>query len=119
MDPSDLARAADAIAELGAGTELTARIGAIEASLVGKQRRAAERTIADQGIDEALLNGALTVKALAGQIHVVIHAVGILTALPHILDRDERIESVSLGAGNTGRMHDLETDRRIAEFKFI
>lgn len=29
------------------------------------------------------------------------------------------IESLSLGAGNTGRHHDLETDRQIAEFKFI
>lgn len=26
---------------------------------------------------------------------------------------------MSLGAGNTGREHDLVTDRRIAEFKFI
>lgn len=29
------------------------------------------------------------------------------------------IESLSLGAGNTGRHHDLETDRQIAEFKVI
>lgn len=31
----------------------------------------------------------------------------------------EQIESLSLGAGNTGRSHDLEPDRRIAEFEFI
>jgi hypothetical protein len=37
----------------------------------------------------------------------VIHAVGILTALPHILEHDERIETLSLGAGNTGRQFDL------------
>lgn len=42
-----------------------------------------------------------------------------LVVLPHILERDERIESVSLGAGNTGRGHDLVTNRQIAEFKFI
>jgi hypothetical protein len=29
------------------------------------------------------------------------------------------IESLSLGAGNIGRDHDLETNRQIAEFKFI
>ena len=29
------------------------------------------------------------------------------------------IESLSPGAGNTGRDHDLETDKQIAEFKFI
>lgn len=116
---NDLSRAADAISQLGIGSQLTATIRAIETSLTGKQRRAAERTIAAHDIDETVLKGALSIKDLAGQINVVIHTVGILVALPHILARDERIESVSLGAGNTGRDHDLVTDRRIAEFKFI
>jgi hypothetical protein len=119
MATGDLTKAADAIAQLGAGSELTATIRAIEASLTGKQRRAVERTIASHEIDGAVLKGALTIKDLAGQIHVVIHAVGMLVVLPHILEPDERIESVSLGAGNTGREQDLVTDRRIAEFKFI
>ena len=37
------------------------------------------------------------------------------------IDQDllEVVELLSLGAGNTGRDYDLETDRRIAEFKFI
>ena len=104
---------------LALGAELTATVRAIEASLTGKQRRAAERTLANHEVDEAVLKGALKIKDLAGQIHVVIHAVGMLVVLPHILKRNERIESVSLGAGNTGREHDLVTDRRIAEFKFI
>jgi hypothetical protein len=56
---------------------------------------------------------------LAGQINVVIHALGILLCLPYILRPGERIEYVSLGAGNTGRAFDLETNLRIAEFKFI
>ncbi len=115
----DLSQAASAIARLGVGAELTETIRAIEASLTGKQRRATERTLDNYEIGEAVLEGALKIKDLAGQIHVVIHAVGILVVLPHILARDERIESVSLGAGNTGREHDLVTDRRIAEFKFI
>lgn len=58
-------------------------------------------------------------KRLAAQIDVTIHALGILMCLPHILEPGERVEYVSLGAGNTGRQFDLETDRRIAEFKFI
>jgi hypothetical protein len=119
MASHDLSRAADAIARLGRGTDLTATIRSIEASLAGKQRRAAQRTVAKHEIDQAVLSGALAIKDLAGQINVVVHTVGILVALPHILQRDERIESVSLGAGNTGRDHDLVTDRRIAEFKFI
>lgn len=119
MAENDLIQAANAIARLGTGADLTATIRAIESSLTDKQRRAAERTLANYEIGDAVLEGALKIKDLAGQIHVVIHAVGILVVLPHILARDERIESVSLGAGNTGREHDLVTDRRIAEFKFI
>jgi len=48
-----------------------------------------------------------------------VHALGILTALPYILDQDEQIKYLSLGAGNTGKVFDLETDKRVAEFKFI
>lgn len=118
MDSEELAKAVDAIAPLGTGTELTARIRAIEDSLTGKQRPAAEHTLATFDITDAVLTGALAIKELAGQINLVIHATGILVSLPHILARDERIESLSLGAGNTGREHDLTTDRRIAEFKF-
>jgi len=56
---------------------------------------------------------------LAGQINVTIHALGILLCLPHILEQGETVEYVSLGAGNTGREFDLETNLRVAEFKFI
>lgn len=65
------------------------------------------------------LSGAGALKRLVGQLHVAIHALGILLCLPRLLEGDEVIEYVSLGAGNTGRRFDLETDRRIAEFKFI
>ena len=60
---------------------------------------------------------ALLVKRSAGQINVIVHAVGILVALPKILEPGELVQSLSLGAGNTGRAHDLETDRRIDEFR--
>lgn len=119
MQPDDLAKAAQELSRLGTGSELTERIGSIEAALAGKKRDAAGRAIAEQGVDEGLLTGAIEIKNLAGQINVVIHAVGILVSLPYLLARDERIEALSLGAGNTGRDHDLVTDRRIAEFKFI
>lgn len=58
-------------------------------------------------------------KRVAAQINVIIHAVGILVSLPHILTEHETVESLSLGAGNTGREFDLTTDKRVAEFKFI
>lgn len=38
---------------------------------------------------------------------------------PRPASGQESSATLSLGAGNTGRAHDLETDRRIAEFKFI
>jgi len=71
------------------------------------------------GVDLSLLLGALTIKQVFGQINEIIHAVGILLLLPYILSTDEVIESVSLAAGNTGKAFDLETNLRIAEFKFI
>ncbi len=79
----------------------------------------ARRLVDAAGINDEVLRSALAVKAVAGQINVIVHAVGVLTSLPFVLDEDEVIQSLSLGAGNTGRNHDLETDRRIAEFKFI
>jgi hypothetical protein len=71
------------------------------------------------GVKAEVLGAAGLIKQLAGQINVVIHALGILLCLPHILRPGEVIDYVSLGAGNTGRAFDLETNDRIAEFKFI
>jgi hypothetical protein len=62
---------------------------------------------------------AASIKKLSGQINVIIHAAGILCSLPSILKPGEVVESVSLGAGNTGRQFDLETNFRVAEYKFI
>jgi hypothetical protein len=61
----------------------------------------------------------LTLKRAVGQVNTVIHAVGMLSILPRILEPDEQLLSLSIGAGNTGKNVDLETDRRVAEFKFI
>jgi hypothetical protein len=71
------------------------------------------------GVGREALAAAAEMKRLAGQINVTIHALGILLCLPHILEPGERVEYVSLGAGNTGREFDLETNLRVAEFKFI
>ena len=70
-------------------------------------------------LDSNLLSASFELKKLAGQINVVIHAAGILASLPSILKEGEKIEYLSLGAGNTGKLFDLETTHRIAEFKFI
>ncbi len=60
------------------------------------------------------------IKAESAKIDTYIHAYGILLALPEILkeNKDEKICSLSLGAGNTGKDFDVETTHRVAEFKF-
>ena len=73
----------------------------------------------EQGLDAGLMLAARRVKAAAAQIDEVIHSVGILQSLPHILEHDEQVEYLSLGAGNTGKKFDLETKKLVAEFKFI
>ena len=72
-------------------------------------RDEAVRTARDAGITANLLESALAIKAVAGQIHVIVHAVGVLRSLPFILAKDEVVFLLSLGAGNTGRSHDLVT----------
>jgi hypothetical protein len=103
----------------GDSAALASRIGALERAVTGLTVEEAGAEVARQGVGRDLLAGAVLVKGLAAQIDVILHAVGILLSLPHVLVPGERIVSLSLGAGNTGRDWDLETDRQIAEFKFI
>jgi hypothetical protein len=49
--------------------------------------------------------------------NVIVDDVGIIVALPKILEPGELVQSRSFGAGNTGRAHDLENDRRIDGFR--
>ena len=101
------------------GSDLTSSIATIEADIVGFDRSDSDSYCVDRRIDFDLLESALTVKRASSQIDVIIHATGIMYSLKNILESGEAIESSSLGAGNTGKKFDLETNRRIAEFKFI
>lgn len=101
------------------GESLTMRLAGIETDIAGFDRIQVSDLCATWNIDDSFLGSALAVKKVASQINVIIHAAGILCALPKILKASETVESVSLGAGNTGRLFDLETNERVAEFKFI
>lgn len=101
------------------GADLTKTLAGIEKSLKGLESEKCPHTVKACGVTSEVLEAASMVKKLAGQVNVVIHATGILTCLPRILEPGEVVEYVSLGAGNSGRRFDLETDRRVAEFKFI
>ena len=116
---SRLEQAVQFVEDFGVGPALTMRIKELEAVSSGLTPRQIERLLEQERVGAELIAAARTIKGVAGQVNVIMHAAGILASLPYILDRGEIVESLSLGAGNTGRDHDLVTDRRIAEFKFI
>ncbi len=100
-------------------TNLTARLAEIEYALLDQQADDAAASVADRGCSDDLLSAALTVRKHVGRINDVIHAAASTLTLPQILEPGEKvITRPSLGAGNDpSRPFDLETDRRIAEFK--
>ena len=98
---------------------LTKRISTIEHQLSGADIQSCLSSYESLMVSDNLLVSALAFKKAASQINVLIHAVGILLSLPHILNDGEIVESLSLGAGNSGRKFDLETNQRVAEYKFI
>lgn len=114
----NLEEAAKHLRALACG-DLTERIAGLEEEFRDHPKESLASLCAVSGITDTALEAALVLKSAAGQINVIIHAIGILAALPHILNDGERVKSLSLGAGNTGRQYDLETDQRVAEFKFI
>lgn len=98
---------------------LTQRIANLEYLMAMKNGSALNKVLEQENVTPELLKAAFTVKKAASQIDVVVHAAGIMVALPYILKEGEIVESLALGAGNTGRKFDLETNFRVAEFKFI
>ena len=114
----ELSEAVDALQKF-TGANLTTTLATVEASLKGVSNNTCASAIVSCGAQNDVLAAAGLIKRIAGEIHVVVHALGILLCLPHILKPGENVEYVSLGAGNTGKAFDLETNYRIAEFKFI
>jgi hypothetical protein len=114
-----LAESVERVAKFS-GQNLASTIAELEYRFekLGKSKLA-EQMVGAQ-IDSTLLNAAFIVKHAAAQIDVVLHALGMLVLLPSILEEDETVESLSLGAGSSEtKRFDLETNRRVAEFTFI
>src|SRR5713226_4418403 len=84
------------------------RVSQLEGLLAGVDREALRSVLAREMINDDVLRAALLLKQLAGEVNVLIHAVGILLTLPHILEAGETVLSSSLGAGTGGRPYDLE-----------
>jgi hypothetical protein len=114
----DIGRAIELIAEFTGG-DLTGRLSEIEQALEAGTHEKAVRFCNEHHLDSDMLQAAFEIKSVAGRINDIVHALGILVSLPKIIREDEKIISMSLGAGNTGRLWDLETDRQVAEFKLI
>jgi hypothetical protein len=97
---------------------LTQTVADLEQELAGKQRDGVERILDEHGIDGGLLGAALLARNRFGRINDVIHAAAIVLLLPDLLEPGEILKRPSLAAGNDPtRPFDLETDRRVAEFK--
>lgn len=91
----------------------------LQNQLRNKGSNSIKQIINGELVSKETLTAALDVKSVMGQINVIVHVLGIINTLPYILEKDERIESVSLGADNSKSEFDLITNKRIAEFKFI
>lgn len=93
-------------------------IGATIRSTEGRLRGTTKAALAHEtALTDDLLRGAMALTMATSDLYALVHAAGILVAIRYLLDPDEVIESLSLGAGATGQP-DLVTDRRVAEFKF-
>ena len=114
-DATDIPRALDRFT----GADLTETLARIEGAAHGVSADDCRAFLERGNARSDALAAAAEMKRMAAQIDVTVHALGILLCLPHILEVGETVEYVSLGAGNTGRQFDLETNLRIAEFKFI
>ena len=90
----------------------------LDHELEGSQAHELSKIYAHNGVTPAALESSLVARDLLGRINDVIHALAITIALPAILESDEILKRPSLAAGNDpSRPFDIETDRRIAEFK--
>lgn len=105
--------------EAFAADGLTQTLGEIQWTITGRGAGGVEKELDARGISLETFSAALTVKRLSAEINVVVHAIGMLVVLPKILQESETIDYASLGAGGGGGPFDLETNLRIAEFKFI
>lgn len=101
------------------GESFKARVKDLEQTFKDANRYSTTSLLTQQRLEQELFSAALLIKRNSSQINEIIHTLGILIALPTILTEDERIEGLSLAAGNTGKGFDLETSHRIAEFTFI
>jgi hypothetical protein len=87
----------------------------VKETLIGLQKL--EKTISISNFETIYL-AAKIIKEASSQIDEIVHASGIMIAKEVWLNEREKVEYLSLGAGNHKERFDMETNLRIAEFKF-
>ena len=119
MSPEDdLPTQLAAVGAFLAQAPLRTTVADLELALGGCERDEVADVAAAHGMTVELLRSAIAAREALGKISDLIHAAAIALSLPHVLQPGERLMRPSLAAGNTkGRLFDIETDRRIAEFK--
>lgn len=115
LDPAQLSLVVEALTS----RSLTETVAATEVSLVGLTKDEVELALHGGVLSAPSAAAAMAVRESLGRINDLIHASVICAVLPSILEVGERIVvAPSLASGNDPtRLHDLQTDRRIAEFK--
>jgi hypothetical protein len=97
---------------------LRSTVAGLEVALTGCGPTEAAEVAVTHGVTVQLLRSAIAARDAFGKLSDLIHAAAIALALPHILEPGETLVRPSLAAGNTPeRLYDVETDRRVAEFK--
>jgi hypothetical protein len=99
---------------------LTTAVSDLEHALDGADRDSVTEVARGFGIDAELVRAAVLTRRELGRINDLIHASAIVTLLPSLLEPGEVVVGrPSLAAGNDpSRRYDLETNLRVAEFKF-
>jgi hypothetical protein len=112
-------RAMEQLAGFLGGGRVTGLLHDLAGELDGADADAASGAAADAGFTPKLLSEAFAVRRHLGRLNDLIHAAAMTMALPQILEADEVVaQRPWLAAdGDPAHAFDLETDRRVADFK--
>ena len=116
---NNLAQSLETLIKYYSNDKLSDIVYNLQLQLKNKNSKSILPIISQDLTSKDTLNAALDVKSVMGQINVIVHTLGIINSLPYLLEDNEVVESVSLGADNASSEFDLITNKRIAEFKFI
>lgn len=117
-DAGDVRAALEVLLTFLGDEPLTVRVARLERRLTRTSAEAIPAVLLEESVDERLLSAAFLARRHLGRLNDLIHAAAISLALPHLLEPGEELLRPSLAAGNdSSRPFDVETDRRVAEFK--